>query len=851
MCLKAGWRWFEGGLYWCKDWKAEDLASGETKEDRTTRIILDSMNAPMEFLVFTKESANDFENRKLPTLDIEIWIDKLRIWYRFYQKPMSNNIVIQEKSALSEMVKSSSLTEEIFRRLKNTRRELPSTCRLETLEDLTQKMKNSGHKDHFMRRIMIQGIVKYERRVKKSELNKDDTQYIPLHQPSGRCMMRMKRKAQAQENWFRGADEEGKGKDEKPASRTFQKSGKREKTAKKIQPTTVMFVPSTRNGTLIKRLRENEEKLVEMTGFRMSYSESGGTQLGRIFSTNLASDQPCGRPADKCIPCTRNIKLQNCKARSIVYESSCEVCNPPEEEKKGSSRGEEQVQGVGTGDWVMADPSQGRVGIYIGESSRSLAERSLEHFNDAKAFSKKSHMVKHWMISHGDMETLPPFRIRILRQYQDCLSRQVGEAIQILLSNDHLLNSKNEYVQNCISRITVQEDQYERRARLLREDTEERRLENDMLEFKAKKKTDKRKPQENHHLFQGSSKRIKMEKTDSSHEEGSQVHGVTRDGTDVADPPEREVGASPSLEGGSQVQGACLEGKDVADPPVREVGIISSHEGEVQVQEVVKTGQARLMDLRKRMKRESQFIIRYMDNRKKAEVWKVEPFIPAGWTDWWRKVNLEEEKQLRKDLRVQQAGVAKEKYTERTIPNIALVGWRGWWNRMEAESKREEKEKKKKEATQKAQKAQEKMKPLELYFRKLKHKLEPSGMENNTGIFSSSENSSPKRKLPSSSSSIVKESPGKKQKLNFRENLSFWRTLEGVGGTHSQQGPANIAVWKISEQKAATQTNKQNNLEVVIWRDCPESETGLLSGGSPSAIYHQQSGDEASVSEQL
>ena len=52
----------------------------------------------------------------------------------FYQKPMCNNIVIQEQSALSETVKVSSLTEEAVRRLKNTRRELPSTYRMETLE---------------------------------------------------------------------------------------------------------------------------------------------------------------------------------------------------------------------------------------------------------------------------------------------------------------------------------------------------------------------------------------------------------------------------------------------------------------------------------------------------------------------------------------------------------------------------------------------------------------------------------------------------------------------------------------------------------------------------------------------
>ena len=99
---------------------------------------------------------------------------------------MRNNIVIQEKSALSETVKSSSLTEEIVRRLKNTRKELSSTYRMESLEDITQKMKNSGHKDHFIRRILTQGITKYERKLKKSKLSRSHNEYAPLHQPSGR-----------------------------------------------------------------------------------------------------------------------------------------------------------------------------------------------------------------------------------------------------------------------------------------------------------------------------------------------------------------------------------------------------------------------------------------------------------------------------------------------------------------------------------------------------------------------------------------------------------------------------------------------------------------------------------------
>ena len=172
-------------FYWCEEWAVEDAMSEETPEDRSTRLVLESMNSILDFLVFTRESPNDFEDKKLPTLDIKIWLKDIRIWYQFYQKPMCNNIVIQANSALSETVKVSSLTEEVVRRLKHTREDLPISYRLETLEDICQRMKNSGHRENFMRRIITAGIVKYERKLKNSKLEQTDKKYRPLHQPSG------------------------------------------------------------------------------------------------------------------------------------------------------------------------------------------------------------------------------------------------------------------------------------------------------------------------------------------------------------------------------------------------------------------------------------------------------------------------------------------------------------------------------------------------------------------------------------------------------------------------------------------------------------------------------------------
>ena len=69
-------------------------------------------------------------------------------------------------------------------------------------------MVNSGHKPHFIRRILCSGIMKYERMVRNSKLEKSDPDYKPLHHPSGRSKMRLKRKAMARDNWFKGSNTE-------------------------------------------------------------------------------------------------------------------------------------------------------------------------------------------------------------------------------------------------------------------------------------------------------------------------------------------------------------------------------------------------------------------------------------------------------------------------------------------------------------------------------------------------------------------------------------------------------------------------------------------------------------------
>ena len=222
------------------------------------------------------------------------------------------------------------------RRLRNTSLKLDSTQRLEILEKACIKMKTSGHTEEFIRLAVEQGIRAFDDKVKRSCLDEDHPSYQPLFPKAGwRKNLKSKEKALKRSNWFKGGNGD---KDESwrglPSSRTggrilkkkkmFQKAGGKDNL--KQATSTVVFVPSKKRSTLLRSLRDDEDRMAEMTGFRIKYQEAGGNILANAFNKNLGIGQSCGR--DGCPPCKKPEGRENCKARNIIYESKCLVCNP-------------------------------------------------------------------------------------------------------------------------------------------------------------------------------------------------------------------------------------------------------------------------------------------------------------------------------------------------------------------------------------------------------------------------------------------------------------------------------------------------------------------------------------------
>ena len=87
--------------------------------------------------------------------------------YRFYEKPTTTNTVIRKESALSENQKIQILSQELVRRLFNTREDLSTEYRSVVIDEYAQKVLNSGYKVEQVKRIILSGIKGYYGKVRR------------------------------------------------------------------------------------------------------------------------------------------------------------------------------------------------------------------------------------------------------------------------------------------------------------------------------------------------------------------------------------------------------------------------------------------------------------------------------------------------------------------------------------------------------------------------------------------------------------------------------------------------------------------------------------------------------------
>ena len=202
----------------------------------------------------------------------------------------------------------------------------------------------------------------------------------------------------------------------KKAERRKEKRRKRNSWGTKGGHIAPIIVPSTPNGELARRLRKVAEE-ESIPGLKFKVAERGGKTVGgQLQKTNPTGSSECQEV--KCPVCQQpGGGSGRCRKSNITYKYVCNKCSA----------------------------------TYIGETSRNLYTRGLEHQDKFEKRKPDSFMYNHQEERHpGDQ---PDYNVSVVGSYRDPLSRQVAEGVLITRCREEILNSKSEFRQPPIVRV--------------------------------------------------------------------------------------------------------------------------------------------------------------------------------------------------------------------------------------------------------------------------------------------------------------------------------------------------------------------------------------------------------------
>ena len=383
----------------------ENQERGETKDEMQGMKMLQRIgNRIDESIQLEVDSPSRHKDGKMPLLDVKVWIEenkeisgteeeesigpnsesnrKGKIMYEHYRKEIASKMTIHARSAIPRNQQRNILTQEVIRIMKNCSQELPWETKAKHLEDLSLRMQFSGHDKEMRKAAINSGLSAYK--TMEENQAKGTT---PLHRTrQWKRKEREKMKRTKKETWY-------------------QKGGYE----------STIFIPTTPNGELRKRM----QRKIDQSDIKIKVIEkTGNTIKNTLHKTSITEKTECSD--EECPICTTSGKKGRCRKEGITYEIVCCKCGDK----------------------------------YIGESGRSARARTKEHVSDLKMKRESSVLWRHCREKHdGDIQT---FEYSVRDVYgQDATLRQVTEAVDIRREKP-AINNKMEWGNTNLPRLTIE-----------------------------------------------------------------------------------------------------------------------------------------------------------------------------------------------------------------------------------------------------------------------------------------------------------------------------------------------------------------------------------------------------------
>ena len=389
------------------DEEKKKLDEGKSDEQITMEIIRSIAETISPMIKLTIDTPCNHTSGAIPILDIEAkmnYAENNRIDYEFYQKPTRNEKTILANAAMSAKDKRTILTQECIRRLRNTNVELGEEVQRKHLNRFMLTLKKSGHSTSYRKQILDSAFNGFNKMLEEDRMGTKPLFRNRKWNEKERIEIKKKKKL----NWFNQNSE--------------------------VVYTSVLFVPPTPQGELIKELKEREGEMNKSGKERIKFIEKSGIKMEEMLVVKdpFPVDKCTGKDLKACMVCqsTGDEKMKiSCRKNNVGYGLVCNTCKEKNKEM-----------------------------VYEGETSRSASLRGSEHLRGYKNMDPQNVIFKHKMKEH-EFESME-MKMVITGTFQDALTRQSNEAVRINSRDQKtLLNSKNEMNHPPLARVTIEKKQ--------------------------------------------------------------------------------------------------------------------------------------------------------------------------------------------------------------------------------------------------------------------------------------------------------------------------------------------------------------------------------------------------------
>ena len=274
--------------------KSEELIEEDKnvpEDQRTMNVLRDIGNTIYKCVQFTIDcSSLHPELKKVPVLDLQVYVEENQFKHEFYEKPVASKFVIPYSSAHSRKMKMGVLVEEGLRRLRNCSRGLDWEVSRKVMTKWSMKLRRSGYPATIRHQVIKTAGERWDRMCQQ-----EDSRVRPIHRSRyWKAKERAREKEMKITNWHK---------------------------SQANQVSAPLIVDPTAGNTT-SEMREVCRKFEAVTGMRVAVLERAGDSVKHIAKAEPLRIQSCGR--NECFPCQSG--GGKCEKNGTGYRIVCLTC---------------------------------------------------------------------------------------------------------------------------------------------------------------------------------------------------------------------------------------------------------------------------------------------------------------------------------------------------------------------------------------------------------------------------------------------------------------------------------------------------------------------------------------------